>query len=88
MATDEDNRRGYDAGSAITYAPNLKGHLMLYYGTSDNNVHNSNTLQLVQKLQQLGKEFDVMVGPDLGHTQINADRMWEYFVDYLVLGKN
>lgn len=87
LATSDDNRKGYDAGSAMTYAPNLKGHLMLYYGTSDNNVHPANTLQLVQKLQQAGKSFDLMAGPDLGHTQINADRMWEYFVDYLILGK-
>ena len=71
----------------MTYAQNLKGHLMLYYGTADNNVHPANTLQLVQKLQQSGKSFDVMVGPDLMHTQINADRMWEYFVDHLILGK-
>jgi len=87
LATDEDNRKGYDAGSAMTYAKNLRGHLMLYYGTADNNVHPANTLQLVQKLQQAGKSFQVMVGPDLGHTQVNADHMWEYFMDYLILGK-
>ena len=38
----QENKDGYDAGSAMTYAGNLKGRLMLYYGTADNNVHPSN----------------------------------------------
>ena len=38
----QENKEGYDAGSAMTYADKLKGRLMLYYGTADNNVHPSN----------------------------------------------
>ena len=45
----EENKAGYDAGSAMTYAKNLKGRLMLYYGTADNNVHPSNMMQLDQR---------------------------------------
>jgi dipeptidyl-peptidase-4 len=80
-----ENKAGYDAGSAMTYAGNLAGRLMLYFGTADNNVHPSNTMQLVQALNQAGKRFDMMVGPDLGHTAISQNRMWEYFVQYLIL---
>jgi dipeptidyl-peptidase-4 len=85
LPSEGENKAGYDAGSAITYARNLKGRLMLYYGTADNNVHPSNTFQLVHALQQLGKSFDVMVGPDQEHSGINANRMWEYFIDNLIL---
>ncbi|HEV2471299.1 MAG TPA: DPP IV N-terminal domain-containing protein, partial [Chthonomonadales bacterium] len=46
----QENKEGYDAGSAMTYAKNLKGRLMIYFGTSDNNVHNGNSLQLIQAL--------------------------------------
>lgn len=82
---DNENKAGYDAGSAMKYAGDLKGRLMLYYGTADNNVHPSNTLQFVQELNRRGKRFDMMVGPDQGHSGIGQTRLWEYFVQYLIL---
>jgi dipeptidyl-peptidase-4 len=81
----QENKNGYEAGSAITYAKDLKGRLLLYYGTADNNVHPSNALQLIQALQDAGKSFDVQVGPDRGHSSMNQDRMMEFFIDNLVL---
>jgi dipeptidyl-peptidase-4 len=81
----QENREGYDAGSAMTYAGNLKGRLMLYYGTADNNVHPSNMMQLIEALQRAGKSFDVQVGPDRGHSGINTDRMMEFFIENLIL---
>jgi dipeptidyl-peptidase-4 len=79
----QENKSGYDAASPITYAKNLRGALLLYYGTADNNVHPSNTLQLIKELQRLGKSFEVQVGPDLGHTSVNRDRMMEFFIQNL-----
>jgi dipeptidyl-peptidase-4 len=84
MRTPQENPRGYDAGSALTYAANLKGRLMLYYGTADNNVHPSNMMQLVDALQAAGKSFDLQVGPDRGHTGINTDRMMEFFIEHVL----
>ena len=66
--TPQENKAGYDAGSAMTYADKLKGRLMLYYGTADNNVHPSNTCSSIQALQRAGKSFEVQVGPDAGHS--------------------
>ena len=80
----QENRAGYDAGSAMTYAKDLKGRLLLYYGTADNNVHPSNTLQLVKALQDAGKSFELQVGPDRGHSGVNQDRMMEFFIQNLV----
>jgi dipeptidyl-peptidase-4 len=80
----EENKAGYDAGSLMTYASNLKGRLLLYYGTADNNVHPSNSMQLVQALQRAGKSFEVQVGPDQGHGSVNRDRMMEFFIESLV----
>ena len=85
MWTPEGNPAGYDAGSAMTYAADLKGRLMLYYGTADNNVHNTNTMQLIAALQRAGKSFEVQVGPDRGHTGIDPDRMMEFFIEHLVV---
>jgi dipeptidyl-peptidase 4 len=82
----QENKEGYDAGSAMTYAQGLKGRLLLYYGTADNNVHPANSLQLIKALQEAGKSFDVQVGPDRGHSSIDQDRMMEFFIDALKPG--
>ncbi len=87
MWTPEGNQAGYDAGSAMKYVQNLKGRLMLYYGTADNNVHPNNTMQLIQALRSAGKSFEVQVGPDQGHSGLGVDRMMEFFIENLVLNK-
>ena len=81
----QENQEGYDAGSAMEHAEALKGDLMLFFGTADNNVHPSNTLQLIQALQAAGKHFEVQIGPDRGHAGLNRDRMMEFFIESLVL---
>jgi dipeptidyl-peptidase-4 len=80
-----ENKAGYEAGSAMTYAKNLKGRLLLYYGTADNNVHPSNMMQLITELQQAGKSFDLQVGPDRGHSGVNGERMMEFFIENLIM---
>lgn len=79
----QENEAGYEAGNAMKLAANLKGRLMIYYGTADNNVHPNNSMQLIAALQAAGKSFDVQVGPDLGHTSIRQDRMMEFFIEAL-----
>jgi dipeptidyl-peptidase-4 len=80
----QENAAGYKAGSAMTYASNLKGRLMLYYGTADNNVHPNNMMQLISALQDADKSFEVQVGPDEGHSALNQFRMMEFFIENLV----
>ncbi|MDB4877796.1 MAG: peptidase dipeptidylpeptidase domain protein [Gemmatimonadetes bacterium] len=81
----QENKEGYDKGSALSYVGDLRGRLMLYFGTADNNVHPSNMMQLIQGLQRAGKSFDVQVGPDQGHSGLNPQRMMEFFIENLVL---
>lgn len=83
----ENNLKGYDASSLMNMAKDLKGELMIYYGTADNNVHPSNSLQFIAALQKAGKSFEVQVGPDMGHTSVNRERMMEFFIRHLVLDK-
>jgi dipeptidyl-peptidase-4 len=85
MWTPKGNPEGYRAGSALSYVENLKGRLMIYYGTADNNVHPSNAMQLIEALQRAGKSFEVQVGPDRGHSGLNTDRMLEFFIDNLMV---
>lgn len=81
----ENNPEGYEAANLMNYAGSLVGKLMIYYGTTDNNVHPSNSLQLIQALQKAGKSFEVQVGPDRGHTSVSSERMMEFFIQNLVL---
>jgi dipeptidyl-peptidase-4 len=85
MGLPKENKAGYDAGSALTHAANLKGRLMIYFGTADDNVHPSNSLQLIRAFQRAGKSFDLQVGPDAGHSGISNPRMMEFFIENLVL---
>ena len=81
----QENKTAYDTASLLSCADKLNGRLLLYYGTADNNVHPNNVMQLIQSLQKAGKSFEVQVGPDLGHTSVNRERMMEFFIENLVL---
>ena len=79
----QENAEGYKLGSAMNYADKLKGRLLIYYGTADNNVHPNNAMQLIKALQAAGKSFEVQVGPDAGHSGVNNQRMMEFFIENL-----
>jgi dipeptidyl-peptidase 4 len=82
----KDSEAVYDAASPMKYAKDLKGRLMIYFGTADNNVHPSSSLQFIKALQDARKSFDVQVGPDLGHGGVNQERMLEFFQDAIGAG--
>lgn len=81
----DSNKEGYEASSLMSMAKNLRGELLIFYGSSDNNVHPANSLQLIKALQQAGKSFEVQLEPDGGHTAMNRDRMMEFFITHLVM---
>ncbi|HET7694836.1 MAG TPA: S9 family peptidase [Vicinamibacterales bacterium] len=68
MGVPEQNAEGYQAGSPINFAENLKGHLLIVHGSGDDNVHYQGTERLVNKLIELGKPFDLMVYPNRSHS--------------------
>ncbi len=80
----QGNKEGYEGGNLMNFAKDLKGRLLIYYGTADNNVHPNNSMQLIRALQQAGKSFEVQVGPDAGHSGVNNQRMMEFFIENLI----
>ncbi|WP_074225132.1 S9 family peptidase [Algoriphagus halophilus] len=84
MGTLETNLEGYNRFSLMDMADQLQGELLLFYGTADNNVHPSNTLQLIKAFQNAGKSIEVQIAPDGGHTALNRERMMEFFIEHLV----
>jgi dipeptidyl-peptidase-4 len=85
MGLPEKNADGYEKARVMRYADRLRGRLLIYYGTADNNVHPSNSLQLIQALTRAGKSFEVQVGPDAEHSALSVDRMMEFFIENLVV---
>jgi dipeptidyl-peptidase-4 len=83
----QENLAAFEAARVMSYATNLQGRLLIFFGTADNNVHPANSLQLIDALQKAGKSFEVQVGPDQGHTSVDRDRMMEFFLENLVLNK-
>lgn len=80
-----EDQAAYDAGSAVKLAGNLKGWLLIYYGTSDDNTHPTNSYQVIAALQKAGKYHEVQVTPDAGHSGVNYNRMLEFFIERLVM---
>ena len=67
MRTPEENRKGYDAGSAVRLAENLEGDLLLLHGMRDDNVHPSNTFQMAARLQDRDIPFEMIMFPTATH---------------------
>lgn len=67
MRTPKENAEGYDAGSAIKRAPQLKGSLLLIHGTADDNVHYQNCAEYSEALVKAGIQFDMQVYTNRNH---------------------
>ena len=86
MRRPQDNLEGYELGSCMKYASDLKGKLFIHHGATDDNVHPGNTIQLVYALLEAGKRFDMKIYPEQRHgirySQYGQDRL-DYFVRHL-----
>jgi len=76
MAPLNENEAGYKASSDMTYVANLKDHLFLIHSMSDDNVHPSNTMQLLTALGNAGKDVDLRIYPPGAH---GAAYNWETY---------
>jgi dipeptidyl-peptidase-4 len=67
MQTPQENPSGYDENSPINFAEKLKGKYLLIHGSSDDNVHVQNSMQMMEALIQSNKQFDSQIYPDKDH---------------------
>lgn len=81
----------YESQANQNYAQNLKGKLLITYGTMDDNVHPNMSLLLVRELINHNKDFDMLALPNRNHgystEPYHVRRTWDYFVKHL-MGKN
>ena len=89
MGVPQNNREGYEYGSSLRLADQLKGHLLLIHGTSDVNATFSATMKMVEALTRAGKPYDLIVLPEQTHRLEGASREYvldavrRYFVEHL-----
>jgi dipeptidyl-peptidase-4 len=67
MGLPVDNADGFKNGSPITFANQLKGNLLLVYGTGDDNCHYQNCEVLINELIKQNKQFSLMSYPNRTH---------------------
>ena len=62
-----DNEEGYRKSSPVNFAGDLHGDLLEVHGTSDDNVHMQNTIQMDNAFINAGKRFQLMLYPRKTH---------------------
>lgn len=67
MGLPKDNAKGYDEGAMTKTAAQLHGSLLLVHGTSDDNVHFQNSVQMADALIKADKPFRIMIYPNKTH---------------------
>ncbi|HSQ32297.1 MAG TPA: S9 family peptidase [Gemmatimonadaceae bacterium] len=67
MGLPQQNADDYRAASPISHAEGLRGSLLLVHGSGDDNVHFQGSQELINRLVQLGKQFDFMEYPNRSH---------------------
>ena len=67
MGEPKDNAEGYKITSPQTYVKQYRGLIRITHGNMDNNVHMQNSIQLINKLEDLDKNFEFMIYPGERH---------------------
>jgi dipeptidyl-peptidase-4 len=67
MRTPQENADGYDRNSPINYVDNVKGKYLLIHGSSDDNVHFQNTMDMTSAMVKANKQFELFVYPNKNH---------------------
>jgi len=68
MGLPTENEDGYRKSSPVNFAGELHGSLLEVHGTSDDNVHVQNTIQMVNEFVNSGKRFELMLYPRKTHS--------------------
>ncbi len=87
MRTPQENRSGYDQGSAVKMARKLKGDLMLVHGMEDDNVHPANSFQMAHALQSADIPFEMQIFPTSGHgigSPAYRSSKWSFLQEHLL----
>jgi dipeptidyl-peptidase-4 len=87
MGLPDSNKEGFKNGSPITFAKQLRGNLLIVYGTGDDNCHFQNCQLLINELVKHNKHFTMMAYPNRSHSikegKGTTRHLYELFTKYL-----
>ena len=69
----KDDKEGYEQSDVTKSADKLHGALLLVHGTSDDNVHFQNSIQMINALINAEKPFRLMIYPNKTHSISGKD---------------
>jgi dipeptidyl-peptidase 4 len=82
-----DNEASYEKSAVSPYAKNLVGKMFIAHSTMDENVHVRNTFQLMNALEDAGKDADLRIYPPGAHGVAYSPTtyllLYQQYVDYL-----
>ena len=82
-----ENEEAYKKSAVTTYAKNLAGKMFIAHSTMDENVHVRNTFQLMNALEDAGKDADLRIYPPGAHgVAYNSTTyvlLYQQYMDYL-----
>lgn len=75
----QDDPQGYKTSSPLYSAGETKGRVLEVHGTSDDNVHLQNTMQMIQAWEGRGVGFDLQLYPGQNHSIPEASARVDLF---------
>ena len=88
LQTPQLNKEGYEDNSPVNFTDKLKGNYLIIHGTTDDNVHMQNAMEIVDALVKNKKQFDSFFYPNKAHgisgVRLHLYKMMtDYFVENL-----
>ncbi|MFT4113084.1 DPP IV N-terminal domain-containing protein [Silvibacterium sp.] len=78
MGLPSQDEAAYRDDSDVNSAAKLRGHIVIFHGTGDDNVHLGNTVQYIQKLIDAGIPYDYNIFPRKTHSIAGPAAQGEY----------
>lgn len=75
----KEDKAGYEQSDVTKSADKLHGALLLVHGTSDDNVHFQNSIQMINALINAGQQFRLMIYPNKTHSISGRDARVQLF---------
>jgi len=79
MRRPKDNPRGYSENSPLYYVNNIKGPFLLIHGSTDDNVHVQNSMELASAMVDKNIPFEFMVYPNKNHGIYGGYTRWHVY---------
>jgi len=68
MGLPKDHKSGYEDNAVLNMANDMEGNYLIIHGSGDDNVHPQNTMDMVSRLIEANKQFEMFIYPNKTHS--------------------